>query len=130
VHVAETVDPQQPIKEKRRPADHFITRCSPPKRPDEMAGLTEVLRTEQSTMRYTPGDVHRCRLRHRAHLNASGTKRLELLGPTRPNPHKGRTIPMLEVDVDKRQAICPQGKLNTQCKPYQRQLSGTEYYPD
>ena len=41
---------------------------------------------------------------------------IELLGPTRPDPHKGAyNSDAFHVDIDKRQAVCPQGKLSTQC---------------
>jgi hypothetical protein len=62
-------------------------------------------------------------------LTQAEQKGLELLGPTRPNPHKGPyNTDAFQVDVDKRQAICPQGKLNTQCSRIKDSYLGTEYY--
>ena len=41
-HVAETVDPEVPIKQKGEPAEHFITEMfTTEAAQDEMAGLTE-----------------------------------------------------------------------------------------
>jgi len=55
VHVAETVDPQQLIKEKGDPAQHFITEIlTTEAAQDEMAGLTEVLKREQQHHEITP----------------------------------------------------------------------------
>ena len=49
VHVVETVDPEEPIKEKGEPAEHFITEIlTTEAAQDEMAGLTEVLKREQA----------------------------------------------------------------------------------
>ncbi len=54
---------------------------------------------------------------------------LELLGPTRPDPHKGAyNSDAFEVDVDKRLAVCPEGKLSTQCSCIKDSFMGTEYY--
>ncbi len=131
VHVAETVDPQQPIKEKGEPADHFITEMfTTEAAQDEMAGLTEVLRTEQEHHEITPQAMYTDAGYVTEHtLTQAEQKGLELLGPTRPNPHKGPyNTDAFEVDVDKRQAICPQGKLNTQCSRIKDSYLGTEYY--
>jgi len=55
VHVAETVDPEVPIKEKGEPAEHFITEMfTTEAAQDEMAGLTEVLKENNSTTRSHP----------------------------------------------------------------------------
>jgi transposase len=54
---------------------------------------------------------------------------MELLGPTRPDPHKGPyNADAFKVDIDKRQAICPQGKTSTQWSHIQDAYMGTEYY--
>jgi len=131
VHVAETVDPQQPIKEKGEPAEHFITEMfTTEAAQDEMAGLTEVLRTEQEHHEITPQAMYTDAGYVTEHtLMQAEQKGLELLGPTRPNPHKGPyNTDAFQVDVDKRQAICPQGKLNTQCSRIKDSYLGTEYY--
>lgn len=53
---------------------------------------------------------------------------IELLGPTRPDPHKGPyNTDWFHVDVEKRQAVCPQGKLSTQCSRIKDSYMGTEY---
>ena len=54
---------------------------------------------------------------------------MELLGPTRPDPHKGPcNVDHFSVDIEKRQAICPQGNLSTQCSQIHDAYMGTEYY--
>jgi hypothetical protein len=54
---------------------------------------------------------------------------IELLGPTRPDPHKGPyNSDAFHVDVDKRQAVCPQGNLSSQCSRIKDSFMGTEYY--
>ena len=131
VHVAETVDSQQPVKEKGEPADHFITEMfTTEAAQDEMAGLTEVLRTEQEHHEITPQAMYTDAGYVTEHtLTQAGQKGLELLGPTRPNPHKGPyNTDAFQIDVDKRQAICPQGKLSTQCSRIKDSYLGTEYY--
>jgi hypothetical protein len=97
---------------------------------DEMAGLTEVLRTEQEHHEITPQAMYTDAGYVTEHtLTQAEQKDLELLGPTRPNPHKGPyNTDAFEVDVDKRQAICPQGKLSTQCSRIKDSYLGTEYY--
>ena len=77
VHVTETVDPEEPIKKKGEPAEHFITEMfTTEAAQDEMAGLTEVLKREQQHHEITPQAMYSdARLCDRAHLNAGGTKR-------------------------------------------------------
>jgi hypothetical protein len=54
---------------------------------------------------------------------------MELLGPTRPDPHKGPyNADAFHVDIEKRQAVCPQGNLSTQCSRIRDNYMGTEYY--
>ena len=131
VHVAETVDPQQPIKEKGEPADHFITEMfTTEAAQDEMAGLTEGLRTEQEHHEITPQAMYTdADYVTEPTLTQAEQNGIELLGPTRPNPHKGTyNTDAFQVDVDKRQAICPQGKLSTQCSRIKDSYLGTERY--
>ena len=54
---------------------------------------------------------------------------MELLGPTRPDPHKGPyNADAFHVDIEKLQAVCPQGNLSTQCSRIRDTYMGTEYY--
>jgi hypothetical protein len=47
----------------------------------------------------------------------------------RPDPHKGPyNAEALHVDIEKRQAVCPQGHLSTQCYRIRDTYMGTEYY--
>ena len=53
--MAETVDPEVPIKEKGEPAEHFLTEMfTTEAAQNEMAGLTEVLTREQQHHEITP----------------------------------------------------------------------------
>jgi transposase len=131
VHVVENVDPQQPARKKGEPAEHFITEIlTTEAAEDEMAGLAEALKRQQQHHEIKPqamyadgGYVTEKTLSEAEH---SG---MELLGPTRPDPHKGPyNADAFHVDIEKRQAVCPQGKLSTQCSRIQDRYMGTEYY--
>jgi transposase len=131
VHVAETVDPQQPIKKKGEPAEHFITEMfTTEAAQDEMAGLTEVLKREQQHHEITPQAMYTDAGYVTEHtLTQAEQNGIELLGPTRPDPHKGAyNSDAFHVDVDKRQAVCPQGNLSSQCSRIKDNYQGTEYY--
>jgi transposase len=131
VHVTETVDPEEPIKKKGEPAEHFITEMfTTEAAQDEMAGLTEVLKREQQHHEITPQAIYSDAGYVTEHtLTQAEQKGLELLGPTRPDPHKGAyNSDAFHVDVDKRQAVCPEGKLSTQCSRIKDSYMGTEYY--
>jgi transposase len=131
VHVAETVDPQEPIKGKGEPAEHFITEMfTTEAAQDEMAGLTEVLQREQQHHEITPQAMYTdAGYITENTLTQAEQNGIELLGPCRPDPHKGAyNSEAFHVDVDKRQAVCPQGKLSTQCSRIKDSFMGTEYY--
>jgi transposase len=131
VHVAETVDPEAPIKKKGEPAEHFITEIlTTEAAQDEMAGLTEVLKREQEHHEITPQAMYTdAGYVTENTLTQAEQNGIELLGPTRPDPHKGPyNTDAFHVDVDKRQAVCPQGKLSTQCSRIKDNYQGTEYY--
>lgn len=131
VHVAETVDPEEPIKKKGEPADHFITEMfTTEAAQDEMAGLTEVLKTEQQNHEITPQAMYAdAGYVTESTLTQAEQNGIELLGPTRPDPHKGPyNSDAFHVDVEKRQAVCPQGNLSSQCSRIKDNYQGTEYY--
>ncbi len=131
VHVAESVDPQQPIKKKGEPAEHFITEIlTTEAAQDEMAGLTETLKREQQHHEITPQAMYTdAGYVTENTLTQAEQNGIELLGPTRPDPHKGAyNSDAFHVDIDKRQAVCPQGKLSTQCSRIKDSYMGTEYY--
>ncbi len=89
-HVAETVDPEEPIKEKGEPAEHFITEMfTTEAAQDEMAGLTEVLKKEQQHHELTPQAMYADAVCDRAHLNASGTKRHRVIRTDASRPAQG-----------------------------------------
>jgi transposase len=131
VHVAESVDPEQPIKKKGEPAEHFITEIlTTEAAQDEMAGLTETLRREQEHHEITPQAMYTDAGYVTEHtLTQAEQNGMELLGPTRPDPHKGAyNTEGFHVDIDKRQAVCPQGNLSTQCSRIKDNYMQTEYY--
>jgi transposase len=131
VHVAENVDPEQPIKKKGEPAEHFITEIlTTEAAQDEMAGLTETLRREQEHHEITPQAMYTDAGYVTEHtLTQAEQNGMELLGPTRPDPHKGAyNTEGFHVDIAKRQAVCPQGNLSTQCSRIKDNYMQTEYY--
>jgi len=131
VHVVESVDPEQPIKKKGEPAEHFITEIlTTEAAQDEMAGLTETLKREQEHHGITPQAMYTDAGYVTEHtLTQAEQNGMELLGPTRPDPHKGAyNTDAFHVDIDKRQAVCPQGNLNTQCSRIKDNYMQTEYY--
>jgi hypothetical protein len=131
VHVVESVDPEEPAKKKGEPTESFITEIlTTEAAEDEMAGLAEALKREQQHHEITPqalyadgGYVTENTLAQAEHNG------MELLGPTRPDPHKGPyNADAFHVDIDKRQAVCPQGNTSTQCSHIKDAYLGTEYY--
>ena len=125
------VDPEQPIKKKGEPAEHFITEIlTTEAAQDEMAGLTETLRREQEHHEITPQAMYTDAGYVTEHtLTQAEQNGMELLGPTRPDPHKGAyNTEGFHVDIDKRQAVCPQGNLSTQCSRIKDNYMQTEYY--
>jgi len=131
VHVVESIDPDQAAKPKGDPTENFITEIlTTEAAQDEMAGLAEALKRQQEHHEISPqamyadaGYVTEDTL-WQAENNA-----MELLGPTRPNPHKGPyNVDAFHVDIGERQAICPQGNLSTQCSRINDRHMGTEYY--
>ena len=131
VHVTETVDPEEPIKKKGEPAEHFITEMlTVEAAQDEMAGLTETLTREQAHHEIAPRAIYTDAGYVTEHtLTQAEQNGMELFGPTRPDPHKGPyNSDAFHVDVEKRQAVCPQGKLSTQCSRIKDTYMGTEYY--
>jgi transposase len=131
VHVVESVDPSEPARVKGEPAEHFITEIlTTEAAQDEMAGLAEALKRQQQHHEIKPhamyadgGYVTENTL---AQAENNG---MELLGPTRPDPHRGPyNVDAFHVDIEKRQAVCPQGNLSTQCSRIQDRYMGTEYY--
>jgi transposase len=131
VHVVESVDPKEPPKRKGEPAEHFITEIlTTEAAQDEMAGLAEALKREQDhheikpEAMYADGGYVTENTLSQAEQNG-----MELLGPTRPDPHKGPyNADAFDVDIEKRQAVCPQNKLSTQWSRIKDKYMGTEYY--
>jgi transposase len=131
VHVMESVDPEKPPKTKAEPGEHFITEVvTTEAAQDEMAGLAEALNRQQQEHEITPealwadgGYVTAGTL-----VQAEANK-MELYGPTRPDPHKGvYNAEAFVVDVENQSAVCPQGKTSTQCSRIKDSYMGTEYY--
>lgn len=131
VHVVESVDPQEPVKRKGEPAEHFITEMlTTEAAQDEMAGLAGALKGEQQHHEIEPQAMYAdAGYVTENTLSKAEQSGMELLGPTRPDPHKGPyNADAFHVDIEKRQAVCPQGKLSTQCSRIRDTYMGTEYY--
>jgi hypothetical protein len=131
VHVVESVDPEQPAKRKGEPAEHFITEIvTTEAAQDEMAGLAEALKREQEHHEIEPQAMYAdAGYVTENTLSQAEQNGMELLGPTRPDPHKGPyNADAFHVDIEKRQAVCPQGNLSTQSSRIRDTYMGTEYY--
>lgn len=110
VHVMESVDPQKPAKVKAEPGEHFITEIvTTEAAQDEMAGLAEALKRQQQEHETTPEGVYADGGYVTAGtLEQADAHGMELYGPTRPDPHKGRySAEAFVVDVDNQRAVCP-----------------------
>jgi len=131
VHVMESVDPSQPAKVKAEPGEHFITEIlTTEAAQDEMSGLTESLKRQQEHHEIKPKAVYGdAGYVTESTLSQAESNAMELLGPTRPDPHKGPyNADGFVVDVEKERAVCPQGKTSTQCSHINDSHMGTEYY--
>lgn len=131
VHVVESIDPNQPAKTKGDPTEGFITEIlTTEAAQDEMAGLAEALKREQEHHEIEPPAIYADAGYVTENTLAQAEQRgVELLGPTRPDPHKGPyNADAFHVDIDKRQAVCPQGKTSTQWSRIRDTYMGTEYY--
>ncbi len=131
VHVVESVDPSEPAKVKGEPTEHFITEIvTSEASQDEMAGLAQALKRQQDHYEIEPeamyADGGYVTEKTLTQAEQSG---MELLGPTRPDPHKGPyNADAFSVDIEKRQAVCPQGKLSAQWSRIRDSYMGTQYY--
>src|SRR4029453_3046638 len=131
VHVVETVNPEEPAREKGEPAEHFITEIlTTEAAQDEMAGLAQALQRKQEHHEIEPQAMYAdAGYVTENTLSQAEQNGMELLGPTRPDPHKGPyNADAFHVDIEKRQAVCPQGNLSTQCSRIRDSYMGTEYY--
>jgi transposase len=131
VHVAESVDPKQPAKTRGDPTESFITEIlTTEAAQDEMAGLAQALKSEQEHLEIEPQAMYADAGYVTENTLAQAAQNgMELLGPTRPDPHKGPyNADAFHVDIEKRQAVCPQGNLSTQCSRIRDSYMGTEYY--
>lgn len=131
VHVMESVDPSQPAKVKAEPGEHFISEIlTTEAAQDEMAGLTESLKRQQEHHQIKPEAVYGDGgYVTESTLSQAESNAMELLGPTRPDPHKGPyNADGFVVDVANQRAVCPQGKTSTQCSLISDSHMGTEYY--
>lgn len=131
VHVVETVDPSRPAKVKGEAGENFITEVlTTEAAQDEMAGLAKALEEEAEHHGVGPAalyaDAGYVTERTLSEAEKSG---MELLGPTRPDPHPGPyNADAFSVDIEKRQAVCPQGNTSTQWSRIRDTYMGTEYY--
>ncbi|MGH7773972.1 MAG: IS1182 family transposase [Candidatus Binatia bacterium] len=131
VHVVESVNPEKPAKRKGDPTENFITEIlTTEAAQDEMAGLAEALRRQEQHHEIKPEAIYLdggyVTAKTLAEAEQSG---MGLLGPTRPDPHKGPyNVDHFSVDIEQRQAICPQGNLSTQWSQIHDVYMGTEYY--
>jgi transposase len=131
VHVVESVDPEEPAKVKAEPGEHFITEIvTTEAAQDEKAGLAQALKRQQEHHQIKPQAIYADAgyVTENTLAQAEGNA-MELLGPTRPDPHKGPyNADGFTVDVENQRAVCPQGKTSAQCSHIKDNYMGTEYY--
>lgn len=131
VHVVETVDPSGPAKVKGEAGEHFITEVlSTEAAQEEMAGLAKALEEEAEHHGIKPEGLYADGgyVTERTLSEAEGSG-IELLGPTRPDPHPGPyNADAFVVDIETKRAICPQGNPSTQWSRIRDTYMGTEYY--
>jgi hypothetical protein len=130
VHVVETVEPERKAQVKGEPAEHFITEIiTAEAAQDEMAGLAEAL-DRQKEHGIKPAAIYAdAGYVTEKTLTQAEKNGIELLGPTRPDPHPGPyNTDAFYVDVEKREAVCPQGNQSTQWSRIRDSYMGTEYY--
>jgi transposase len=131
VHVVESVDPELPAKVKGEPGEHFITEIVTVEAAEnEKTGLAQALKRQQQHHEIKPqaiyADAGYVTESSLAQAEGNGMK---LLGPTRPDPHKGPyNADGFTVDVENQRAVCPQGKTSTQCSHIKDSYMGSEYY--
>jgi transposase len=131
VHVVESVDPEEPAKVKAEPGEHFITEIVTAEAAEnEKTGLAEALKRQREQHEIKPQAIYAdAGYVTESTLSQAEQNAMELLGPTRPDPHKGPyNADGFQVDVDNQQAICPQGKTSTQGSHIKDRYMGTEYY--
>jgi len=131
VHVVESVEPEQPAKVKAEPGEHFITEIVTTEAAEnEKTGLAEALKRQQEQHEISPRAIYAdAGYVTESTLAQAEQYAMELLGPTRPDPHKGPyNADGFKVDVENQQAICPQGKTSTQCSHIRDSDKGSEYY--
>ena len=129
--MVESVDPQQPAKTKAEPGEHFITEIlTSEAAQNEVAGLAEALKGEQEHHEITPEAMYADGgYVTESTLAQAQRHAMELMGPTRPDPHKGAyNADAFVVDVENQRAVCPQGKTSTQCSHIKDSYMGTQYY--
>lgn len=131
VHVVETVEPSRPAKVKGEAGENFITEVlTAEAAQDEMAGLAKALEEEAEHHGIEPEALYADAgyVTERTLSEAEGSA-MELVGPTRPDPHRGPyNTDAFSVDIEKRQAVCPQGNTSTQWSRIRDSYMGTEYY--
>lgn len=131
VHVVETVDPSRLAKVKGEAGENFITEIvTTEAAQDEMAGLAEALKEEEGHRGIKPEALYADGgyVTERTLSEAEGSG-IELLGPTRPDPHPGPyNADAFVVDIETKRAICPLGNPSTQWSRIRDTYMGTEYY--
>ncbi len=131
VHVVESVDPAQPAKVKAEPGEHFITEIlTTEAAQNEKTGLAEALKRQQHHHEIKPEAIYAdAGYVTESTLSQAQDNAMELLGPTRPDPHKGPyNADGFQVDVEHQRAVCPQGKTSAQCSHIKDGYMGSEYY--
>jgi transposase len=131
-HVAESVDEEGKAKTKGEPTEQFLLDVTTTTATtSDLEGRKQVLEAEQQRGLAKPQTefVDGAYVSGETLAEAEEEGR-EVVGPARPSPERKGTFgtDQFDVDVAKRQAVCPAGKTSTQCSHIHDAHQGTEYY--
>jgi hypothetical protein len=130
IQVAETV--QDTVLKPGEPTANFITAVvTQPATASDEAGLVEVEKklAEVGLAKPSPWHVDGAYISGGILAQAKAEGR-EMIGPAQPAPKKeGRfSVEDFQIEIQKRQATCPAGKLNTQCSRLEEEATGKVAY--
>lgn len=132
VQVAETVDEQLRRKTKGQPTEQFLLDVTTTTATtSDLEGREQVLKAQQQRGLAKPQTefVDGAYVSGQTLAEAEAEGR-EVVGPARPSPQRKGTLgtDRFEVDLGRRQALCPAGKTSTQCSHIHDAHQGTQYY--
>ena len=130
--VLETLPEDSTPKKKGEPTDKFLTDLATTEAiTSDLEGMERTLSAQQKQGQEDPSElfVDTAYVTDDTLAEAEEQQR-QLVGPARrsPNNTKGFDSDKFDVDTDSRKAICPAGKVSTQCSLINDQHHGNRYY--